>query len=215
MYLNIGLDLGSKLITPMTTSSVAWNGSDKAAEITLTNGGLTATNNRVSFNGTHYAVRATSGKSTGKWVFRARFTDFESSSDVSIGLANATHSLSTYIGAAGSNSVGFRASGLVHLNGASLGTMEAAVVGEYTDIAADLDNDKLWVRIVGGSNNWNDGVGEDPATNTGGVSIAALTGTVYPACSLFLGAHDGGPNICDYVQSIPASDVPSGFTFWL
>lgn len=61
--------------TPSVTYAT-WNPSDKSANVTLSNGNLTAT---ITANTAFYGARATIGKSSGKWYWEQTVSDTTSS----------------------------------------------------------------------------------------------------------------------------------------
>jgi hypothetical protein len=93
---------GTANIAWLTVSSVTyatWNPSDKNAGVTLSGGDLTTT--RAS--GTVAGVRATLGKSSGKWYFEIKCISSTGVFDVFVGLANLSASLTALPGFADAN----------------------------------------------------------------------------------------------------------------
>ena len=78
-----------------------WNPSDKNADVTLSNGNLTAT---AATNSVHLVARGTTSKSTGKAFYEVTLVARDG--PCSVGFANATASLSQSMGE-NSNSFGF------------------------------------------------------------------------------------------------------------
>lgn len=70
-----------------------WNPSDKGSGVTLSNGNLTA----AYTNYTNSNVRATIGKSSGKWYWEATVDAQNASTALNIGIWPASRSISTYI----------------------------------------------------------------------------------------------------------------------
>lgn len=92
-------------------------------------------------------------------------------------------------------------------NGASVLSAETFAQGDVICFAVDGGN-KMWVRRNGG--NWNNqAIGsQNPATNTGGYSIAGM-GTVYPAFN----TKNWGKVTANF-GSVFAFTPPSGFTYF-
>jgi hypothetical protein len=176
-----------------------WNPSDKSASVSLSSGNSIATNDVF----TRHAVRAGVGKSSGKWAFRVTPT-IGASVETLIGIATSTASLSNGIGL-DTNAYGYNASdGSIYKNSSVLATYQTYSSGQPVDVACDFDNGRMWVRRNGG--NWNNSGTANPATNTGGLDISALTGTKYPAWS--------GYNVGDTATLETFTPMPSGFSMW-
>jgi hypothetical protein len=77
--------------------------------------------------------------------------------------------------------------------------------GDTVMLAFDIDNDKFWIGVNG---SW--GVGHDPATNTGGLSMILTKNLLYP--TLALPAADTGTAQLIEEGSISYS-VPGGFSY--
>jgi len=153
--------------------AITWNPADKSADITLSNGNLTASS---VINSTKI-VRATTGISTGKWYFEFDYVTFPYAyGEATFGVAQSGHSLSAYLGEQ-STGWGWNDYGETYNNGfvASYGLpgYENAVVM----CAVDMDNGKIWWGLDG---TWFES--GNPAAGTG-AAFTNLTGTVYPACT--------------------------------
>src|SRR5262249_23369406 len=78
-------------------------------------------------------------------------------------------------------------------------------------VALDLDHNKIWFGVSTNPGVWNNTVGDNPATNTGGFSISGLPGALYPAGVI----TGGGSQSFTAKFSAPFTNaVPSGFSPW-
>lgn len=155
----------------------AWNPADKYADLVLSSGNLTVNSTTSVWGG----VRATQGKSSGKWYFETTIDVETGTSNRHIGVANSSWALSVLLGyeLAGAG-WGFRDSGA---NGASYYNKSATAftgltnnTGDVVMVAFDMDTGKLWWGVNG---IWSG----DPSAGTG-EAYASLAGTLYPALSL-------------------------------
>ena len=101
-------------------------------------------------------------------------------------------------------SIGFSSGGEYWFNGAIQASgLPTWTSGDTIDVAVDLTNNKVWVRVNGG--NWNNNSGENPATGTGSLGIGGLT-SFYPAlCPAYEGTYT--------IQNTTPYGVPTGFQF--
>lgn len=186
----------------MTTT---WNPSDKSSNITLSGGNLIATHSTTSVGG----VRSTSSYSTGKWYWEITLGPV---SDLVIGLANSTYSLSTSdnVGA-DLNSVGwYPYFNDVIVNDAILATIQAGTQNDVIGFAWDADNKLLWIRTNAG--NWNNSGTANPATSTGGLSLSSLHAGPF---FIVLGSDKSGDaGTLNVGATSFANAAPSGFTAW-
>lgn len=183
-----------------------------AASLTLSNGNLTVTD---VGGGSFRNSFGTIPKSTGKFYDEVTVTA-TSTSEV-IGLAN--NSLSSGGSYPGSdlNSVGWIVDGRVLMNGATVVTIATWTTGSILARAVDLTNGKIWFGIISGSAiTWNNDIlaNQNPATNTGGISLSTLNaGPYYPVLSSasfgsILTENFGGTAYSNITL------VPSGFGNW-
>lgn len=129
-----------------------------------------------------------------------------------LGVQTLSPSWAQAIGTDLSGSYCYASGGTIYFNGVSSGfTLGAFAAGNVICIALDLTNSKVWWRK--GSGNWDGNAAHNPATNTGGISIAALVAAGRP---WFVMA--GAGNLVAPVFTLNAGDsafaqaVPSGFT---
>lgn len=154
-----------------TPYTVTWNPSDKGANITLSGGNLTAAFGSAIFN--NETVRATLGRSTGKYYFEVNHggnPDYRMS-----GVCSANVSVSTGFVASSEGFAYFGSDGKFYTNnaGSTYGsTYNTSVIG----IAVDLDAHKLWFAKDG---TWqNSG---DPAAGTNPATSSLTSGLMFPA----------------------------------
>lgn len=183
-------------------TTTTWNPSDKSGNCTLSNGNLTATCGTAG--GSYSMVRAVAGKTLGKFYFEITETGAAAGNEV-VGIANASAGLTLYVGF-NNNSSGMDGTGNIIRNSASVGTGTNVASGDIISIAVDRDNNAFWFRVNGGI--WNNNAANDPATNTGGVAISAVTGTIFPAANGYLSTDTFTAN---FGASAFTYAVPSGF----
>jgi hypothetical protein len=188
------------------TPSVVWNSADKAANITLTNGDLTAETS--SSAGWGDSVRATLGRSSGKYYYEI-YLETTSTANLHGGFALASASNATYYGAAAQNSYScyhFSSSIRVFFNGGFTDYSTTASGTTYTmNFAVDFSTNSLWVGVNG---DWA-GTG-DPATGTSATKTIAA-GTYYPGACFYI---SGQYATFRGLASSMAYTIPSGFSAW-
>lgn len=178
---------------------IAWNPSDKHADITLSNGNRTFTNTVASFR----AVRATPILPGVKI-----YMEFTGGSGGPIfGVATAAASLSNYVGSSTSGWGWQTGSGSkVWHNGSNNAYTGAgdSTSGDTLMIAIDAASQKFW----GGRNGtWHNS--GNPAAGTGAASFPT---TPIPTSSIYLMGSINSLNSLT-IRQTPAYTVPSGFTF--
>ena len=186
-------------------ANTTWNPSDKWSGITLSGGNLTAT--FVSQGG----LRAVDKQISGKSYFEITATNFGGVT-TAVGLAASTQGLT---GTDGSTNINARTVVIINNNfyvdGVSQGNLLGAIPnGTLICVAVDLDNRFIWFRL-GAAGNWNGNAGYNPATPSGGVSIAHFTKAfaAYPYAYL---TNAGNAITANFGDSAFAGSVPSGFT---
>lgn len=148
---------------------VTWNPSDKSANITLSNGNLTAQNTVAS----NRLVRATVAAS-GKVYFE--YTPAVAAGSV-IGIAPPSQSTSDWVGSANTGGGGYSNSAGVFANGGgSQGYGATWTNGDVIAVAIDVTARKAWFAK---NNVWQSG---NPETGTGGLTITGAE-TIFAAWS--------------------------------
>lgn len=183
---------------------LAFNPSDAATGMVFSN------NNQFASPGTapsgYAGVRSVGSYSSGKYYFEATVDTMANAGFIWLGIANSAASLTstpTSTNAELWNGSGSTSSGL---------TMPAYTVGSILGFAVDLTNNKIWYRLNGG--NWNNDViaNQNPATNTGGVSLSAITFPMFVYFMSYNGitatatVNTGGP----FAAAAPAGFSPFG-----
>lgn len=187
--------------TDIPNGTVRWNHADKDSAIQVYGDDYCFMQDTAPGNS---IVRATTSKSSGKWYWEA-YMHFESSSNDSHGVANSTLGLTTALGET-TNGIGYLGDGRIRYNATNLATVSGWGTGDTISIALDKDNNKLWVRVNGG--NWNNSGSDNPATNTGGVTIS-VTGALFPAGHA---AEDGASQVLVPQSRRWKYAAPSGFS---
>lgn len=151
-----------------------WNPSDRGSNLVLSQGNLVVAGDG-QLGGTNYRlVRATLGKSSGKYVFE--MTGSSSGSALSAGFANSAASLSSQLGTTGL-AVGFSANGFATTSQAT-GSGNLSYSTTTVMFALDLAAGKGWIAQSGVWKKGNPATGDNPSfTWTPGT-------TVFPAVSI-------------------------------
>jgi hypothetical protein len=181
------------------------------AVATLSNSNKTAT----IYNGSPYEIMiGTTARYAGKRYWECTCSETNYARPGVVGVAghlpgNTSGRLGVRLG-----EIGWDANGNVVSNNASIGTVNTWNNASRMCVAIDLDNAKIWFRVVAG--NWNNSAPANPATNVGGIDliIPLLVGTamylVWPAI--------GAGTLCTLVMYQLAADftqaVPTGFSAW-
>lgn len=182
-----------------------WNPSDKNADISLSNGNLTATAGVVSGE---RGIRAVTSASSGKKYWEITPVTYIGFSTVGVG--NASASLSTFLGTS-THALSFLPDGQVFYNNAAVTTIQSYTQGDVVCIALDLDNDKIWFRTNGG--NWNNAVigSQNPATNTGGIDVSGVAGAVFAMVHF---QPNSDVFTANFGATAFAQTAPAGFSNW-
>lgn len=175
----------------MTNVYATLNPSDKSANITLSGGDLTATG-----NGLWYSVRATQGKSSGKWYWEITCTTVGGSGMFAGGIMNSSAVLTNYPGA-NVNGRGYHAaSGNIFNNGDTGVPGITYTSGAVIGVALDMDNGECKFY----KNN-----------TQSGSTLTGLTGTWYPALSPGDFPSQGSILTVNFGASALTYTPPSGF----
>jgi hypothetical protein len=181
------------------------------ADVTQSNGNLTASRLATVFTGGGVGARSTAMKSSGKFYYEVTGGPRSGTQD-SIGfmLYTATWANDTPNGL--NSAMVFRSNGQIYANGTGpFATLGAVGNGANLGCAIDLTNHLAWFRLNGG--NWNNNGAADPATGVGGATIQS--GTWSPECT-FAGAGSAvnDANTANFGQTAYAHAAPSGFGNW-
>lgn len=184
--------------TVTSVSAPAWDSTLTASgQLVYSNSDRTVT--ATSPSGARYG-RALVGKASGKWYFKATLTGAATGRGLGIGTS-----------VVGGNTGGTTGTTRWWWTGAtaftdsanqSMSTNLGTADGDY-EVAFDLDADLIWFK--GAGIDWNNTVGADPATGTGGLSIVDVAGaTIYP----IVGLPNSNGSLATFITGTP----PSGFT---
>jgi len=191
------------------------NSADKSANLTLSNGNMTAT----ATSGSNAGVRSTTGKTSGKLYveFYTGATWSSSGGNAGFGIMSAAPALNNF--GAGNATGGCLTlaygGGNIYFNGGGVGG-GIGVFGpnQQFGVAVDLGASKLWFRS-GAVTGWTgNGANADPATGVSGINIAA----VFPGSPAFVAvSFDGSGSIVTINTGATAftnGGPPSGFSAW-
>jgi hypothetical protein len=205
------------VITGATGST--WNPADKSPDITLSNGNLTASAATVPG---WRSVRLTSSRNGGKYYFEVTAVAVGySNAGFIVGLGNAIAPLNGYAGS-DPNAYGFQCAGvgygsIDYFNSSSYETnqWDMCSPGNVLGYAVDLTAKKLWISNLTNGTGWNHGSPgmQDPASGQGGISIAGVSGNVFPMFSGWLGTQPSRATI-NTGSSLFLGTVPGGFNLW-
>lgn len=186
-----------------------WDPAHKNAAITLTGGNLIGTD----AGGGYHPCFALNGVTTGKYYWEVTVNVAQSSPSVGIGNVSTSSTTGAWLGVT-TDAIGWFVDGGVWNNNAQVATWEAPGTGSLKRVclALDLTNNKLWGR-VGAAGNWNNAAigSQNPATNTGGVTVGAgvLAAAVVPGFNTFT---SGDVATGAFDQASWAGTAPGGFS---
>jgi hypothetical protein len=190
------IGFGGKRAAASGGSTTTWQTSGAPSGTALTNGNLTAT------GAITYWVRASAGITSGKIYWECSWSG-TLGAQTRVGWATGTASQTASELGDVANCAGYTPStGSVRGPG---NTIQTQTTADRCCIAYDYTNGKIYVRKNNGS--WNNTT-DDPATNTGGITLTA-SGTMYPAAELF----NASVSITAYFDSASwLYSAPSGFS---
>jgi hypothetical protein len=198
------LQVRSLIFATVAPPSLAFNPYDIAANLTLSNNYKTCT----SASSLDRAVRSVIKHKTGKWYFEFH-VDSAFGGDGSIGITTPTSNLTT-IGSSAANGFYYYPSGNNYLDTALSFTGTSFTTGDVICMAFDADNNTAWTRK--GSGNWNANAANDPATNTGGKSVATDNSNGMHA--VWTQSNSGSAVTGRFVSADMGFTIPTGFTAW-
>lgn len=176
--------------TPPVTTYATWNPSDKGTNATLSNANLTATSNATA------SVRATIGKSAGKWYWEV-VSSANGGALVGVGLAtaaliNGTHS---FPGGDANGRALYFGNGDKYVNNAAAAYASNVANGVVVGVRLDMDAGTL-AFSVGGVDK--------------GTAFTGLAGTFFP---MFGGGSSGTADNCtaNFGATAFTYSVPAGF----
>ena len=177
--------------------AVTWNPADKAANVTLSNGDLTATIGTDAWG----AVRSTISKATGKWYFEIRVDVTGAANYHSVGIGTSAASL-TKVGA-DSFSYGYSAYDGTKWTGlSSYAYGDSYTTGDIVGVAFDLDAGKIWFAK---NNAWQ--ASGDPAAGTN-EAFSGISGTFFP---MVAGGRTTNATTARFSSASQTYSPPTGF----
>ena len=191
------------------TSTNTWNPADVFPYLTFSNGNKTITKNTGSFFAGTRALDSASTASAVKYYWEITITV---RTDVhGYGIANAAADLQGYAGK-DNGQIGWAEDGNIFYNNGFIGTIQGYAASDTICLAWDAGNQKIWFRTNGG--NWNNAAigSQNPATNTGGTSLATLDAGPYYALAKLSGINDA--STVNFGATAFAQTMPSGFSRW-
>jgi hypothetical protein len=189
-----------------------WNPADKTSQIVLSNGNLTATN--TAGGSGDQGVRSTDSKAASKVYFEVQPSATAGGADSGFGVALAAATFPGLGSNAASGAIIYNNSRNVWINGTQVGTAVLTFsAGDWIGVAVDQVNNSIWFRNASTNSNWNGSGTANPATNTGGLSISGISGSLFIACVVQV------TNVSPaYTMNAGASAfvnaIPSGFSAW-
>ncbi len=183
-----------------------WDPNYISPNAALSNGNLTAT--CASTGAGH--VRGTSFRSSGKFYMESHCDLILFPSDCALGFMNVVERFSTYLGRH-NDSMGWYGDGSVFLNNSVVNTIQSFAQGDIISMAINVTAALVWFRTNNG--NWNNDViaNQNPATNIGGISIAATTGPIFPGFEVESATEAATAN---FGATAYSQSVPSGYLNW-
>ena len=178
-------------VTVTPAGTMTWNPSDKASDITLSGGNLTAT---VGSSATaRCAVRSTVSKTSGKWYWEVTIGAI-GSEYVAVGIAKTGASLAEYPGG-DANGWGYWSTGFKANNASVSGSLpygDSFTTGDVIGVALDLDSGTVKFYKNGASQ---------------GEAFTGISGTLLAA----LGGYASAAATVNFGGSAFAHTIPSGF----
>lgn len=195
MFQGLGMMMGSSRTTGAILAVYAkWNSADKAANISLSNADLTTTRSGAGPAG----VRATVSKTSGKWYWEIKCISTTAAFDVWVGLANATHSLTTLPGQSNANGWAIAIDGGDYYNNGFIGVASGTWGANVNDVFGFAWDAGANTIIVYRNN----------TALTPNPLFSTLTGTLYPVITT---QNDTTVITANFGASTMAYTAPSGY----
>jgi hypothetical protein len=195
-------------------AAVTWDPANKGADVSLSNGNLTAT--QTGHSADNAMGRATAAIVDAIYWEQLIVNDIGSASGAGITNASQTFLQGEWLGY-GTNSIGIYSNGDVYQNYSGTGTFRVNLgisfaSGDIVCTAANKVLGKIWWRVNGGAWKGSGGGSDNPATGAGGFDFVARigSGAAYPAFNV---AYSGGAEgQVTLVPSVFSFTPPAGFS---
>ncbi len=194
------------------TANTTWNPSDKTANITLSNGNLTAAGTNSSDGG----VRGTTSKSAGLVYFEILLGGTVAGGDTGVGICTGAATLTAVANTASAAAILYLITPGIWFNGSfSAATgFTNFVATDVVQVAINFTTSRMWWR-KNDTGSWYGGTGTpgDPAAGTNGLNISAL----FPGSAAFpvFTANSSTPTGTIRLSQAQFSfSPPSGFSPW-
>lgn len=150
-------------------AATTWNSADKAATVALSGGNLTATKSGAAGSAD---VRGTTSRTTGKWHFEVTVVAVDPARNYpNLGIANAVASLVADLGS-DNNSIQLQNNGQIWFGDSNVASTSTFTAGDTIAIEVDVPNQQVFFQRAG-------------SARSGAVSVAGLTGAVFPAVGFY------------------------------
>jgi hypothetical protein len=159
-------------------------------------------------------VRSTTSKSSGLSYFEIQLGYVFAGGNTTFGLANATKSLTTFLGG-DLNGIGYWwSNGGVYINGTAGTTIFTSAFGDIIGIAYDQPHAKIWLKNWSTGTGWNNAAigSQDPANNIGGISLSTLNAGPYFICHTV--NSDATYSVLNTGATSFAGTMPVGYSAW-
>lgn len=189
------------------SSGVTWNPGDTATKVTLSGANLVAS--RLGDTTQSFAsVRATTGKTAGKWYFEVVIGAGGVPLYTLIGVAKSSAALTNFVGS-DANGWGYYAdTGQKYTNNVVASFGASYVNGDVLGIALDMTAGKVWFAK---NNTWQ--ASGNPAAGTG-EAFSGIAGTIFPMASLYNGNRATDSATGRFKTSAFSYTPPAGFSAW-
>lgn len=195
----------------MTITPNIFNPFRHPVDLTLSNGGLTAS---VSAVPNYRNAFSTQSKSAGRFTFAVHIDSVVGlSADIGIGFANGSAGDGTMAG----QYLGWDTNAIIGYSDGTIWNNSNFVPGESFDsdhfagarllVAVDITARRMWFKV--GSGNWNANPVANPTTGVGGFGIPVAVGT-----DLFVGISLYSPTNAKITIDFHPSDLPAGYEAW-
>jgi hypothetical protein len=193
------------------TYLTAWNPTDVSTNVTFSNSDATATLGSNDTRVTKSMVCHAAGKRYAEFVIDEYGA---SSTGYSVGLCKSDMVLSGVLLGGNTGSIGARDT-IAYINNANVGTPWASrAEGNVVCMAVDLDADLIWFKNASVSANWNNSGSADPATGTGGISIASIADSRFSYYASWSADQNTAAVTLRTQADAFTETAPSGFAAW-